>query len=140
MVCVTLVGCRVGGDPVERSEIRGFGSHQHALRQGFRKGKWEYLAWRLPGTAERAAKVLEGPLPHLRLSRASLPPFGFENNELEMAGISIVAARPARIVFCAFGFPRTLDAGVERTFPGDVVVGSEGLHLSRGTRRKHRLG
>ena len=92
------------------------------------KGVGVFLLGGSPGTAERAAKVLTDRCPQLCASYLC-PPFGFENNELEMARIfqSLQRDRPG-IVFCAFGFPKQerLMQVLSERFPATWFVGSGG--------------
>lgn len=92
------------------------------------KGVGVFLLGGSPGTAERAAKVLRDRSPQLSASYLC-PPFGFENNELEMARIfqSLQRDRPG-IVFCAFGFPKQerLMQVLSERFAATWFVGSGG--------------
>jgi N-acetylglucosaminyldiphosphoundecaprenol N-acetyl-beta-D-mannosaminyltransferase len=92
------------------------------------KGVMVFLLGGSPGTAERAAKVLTDRYPQL-LVNCYCPPFGFEDDELEMARIhrALENAQPG-IVFCAFGFPKQerLMQVLGDRFPAAWFVGSGG--------------
>jgi N-acetylglucosaminyldiphosphoundecaprenol N-acetyl-beta-D-mannosaminyltransferase len=72
-----------------------------------RAGLPVYLLGGAPGTADEAARVLRARHPELQLVGTHCPPFGFEQDEREIARIAaaIAAARP-RIVFVALSFPK----------------------------------
>jgi len=92
------------------------------------KGIGVFLLGGSPGTAERAATVLTDRCPDLTVSYLC-PPFGFEDDETEMAGIfrALESAQPG-IVFCAFGFPKQerLMRVLSDRFPAAWFVGSGG--------------
>jgi N-acetylglucosaminyldiphosphoundecaprenol N-acetyl-beta-D-mannosaminyltransferase len=92
------------------------------------KGIGVFLLGGAPGTAERAAEVLMDRSPALSVSYLC-PPFGFEDDELEMAGIvSALERDQPGIVFCAFGFPKQerLMHILSDRFPAAWFVGSGG--------------
>jgi N-acetylglucosaminyldiphosphoundecaprenol N-acetyl-beta-D-mannosaminyltransferase len=92
------------------------------------RGVGTFLLGGSPGTAERAAKVLINRCPGLSVSYLC-PPFGFEDNQLEMARIfaALERAQPG-VVFCAFGFPKQerLMQVLGDRFPETWFVGSGG--------------
>jgi N-acetylglucosaminyldiphosphoundecaprenol N-acetyl-beta-D-mannosaminyltransferase len=92
------------------------------------KGIGVFLLGGSPGTAERAAKVLTDRCPGLSVNYLC-PPFGFEDDEREMAGIfrALEQDRPG-IVFCAFGFPKQerLMHVLNERFPETWFIGSGG--------------
>jgi N-acetylglucosaminyldiphosphoundecaprenol N-acetyl-beta-D-mannosaminyltransferase len=85
-----------------------------------------------PGVAQRAAQVLCERYPGIRLAGTSCPPFGFENDDVELDRIqhAVVAAAP-QIVFVALGFPKQ-DVLIRRlrcSLPEAVFIGV-GISLS----------
>jgi N-acetylglucosaminyldiphosphoundecaprenol N-acetyl-beta-D-mannosaminyltransferase len=81
-----------------------------------------------PGTAQRAAEVLRGRCPGLGVDYLC-PPFGFEDDAMEMAAIfeALERAQPG-IVFCAFGFPKQerLMQVLGDRYPATWFIGSGG--------------
>ena len=70
-------------------------------------GRAVFLLGGSPGTAERAARVLQTKIPTLRVAGTICPPVGFENDPAMMAELisTVLTARPD-IVFVALGSPK----------------------------------
>jgi N-acetylglucosaminyldiphosphoundecaprenol N-acetyl-beta-D-mannosaminyltransferase len=71
------------------------------------RGLKVFLLGGLPGTAERAAEVLQARDPGLRVAGTWCPPFGFEKDEAQVqAMFDAVRDSQADIVFVGLGFPK----------------------------------
>jgi N-acetylglucosaminyldiphosphoundecaprenol N-acetyl-beta-D-mannosaminyltransferase len=70
-------------------------------------GRSIYLLGGDPGAAAAAAAVLQARHPALRIVGIECPPYGFDRDEAEIAGIAdrVARSRP-EIVFVALGFPK----------------------------------
>jgi N-acetylglucosaminyldiphosphoundecaprenol N-acetyl-beta-D-mannosaminyltransferase len=91
-----------------------------------------YLLGGDPGVAERAAEVFQRRWPQLTIAGTYSPPFGFEQDPAELAGIvERLRAAEADLVYVALGFPKQerLIAQLRRELPDACFLGL-GITLS----------
>lgn len=101
-----------------------------------RSGRTTFLLGGDPGIAERAADRLSEDNPGLRVAGWHFPPFGFQDDDQQMAAIRqcLTAANPD-IVFVGLGFPKQehLILDLHESFPAIWFVGcGGGLTMAAG--------
>lgn len=92
------------------------------------EGRSVYLLGGKPGAAAKAAEVLKGRFPALRVAGVDCPPFGFDKNPEARAAVAdrISQARPD-LLFAAFGAPKQeFWADEHRELPVKVILGVGG--------------
>jgi N-acetylglucosaminyldiphosphoundecaprenol N-acetyl-beta-D-mannosaminyltransferase len=95
-------------------------------RAAAERGRSVFLLGGVPGTADGAAAILKKASPSLRITGTYCPPFGFEEDEAEMARIqaTLSAAKPD-IIYVALGSPKqeNLIQRIRGILPGSWWLG-----------------
>lgn len=84
------------------------------------RGRSVFMLGGTPGTADAAAKVLQGRSPNLKIAGTYCPPLGFESDEDEMTRlIEILRSTSPDIIYVALGSPKQeyLIDQIARTLP-----------------------